>query len=151
MYGRHTTPTDTAVFATPDFTLLGITATQAQRDYTIQHLIHKMNNMQSPDKGQAVAFCISSAGTGVGGLDVTTASTLPIGSSILIGYQKNGSAIRITTTKAIRESLVSLNASLTTAGFPNATIQPYLLPDTNPIPVGVTIAGTLGATANVDH
>lgn len=150
MYGAHTTPTDTAVFTTPDFVQLGITATQAQRDYIIQHLVYKMNNIQAPEKPMSVAFCISSAGTGVGGLDVTTASTQAIGTTILIGYQLDGSAIRIVITKAIRESLVALNANLVAAGFPNATIQPYLIPGTNPLPAGVTVAGTAGATANVD-
>jgi hypothetical protein len=149
MYGPNGVPT-TTVYTTPDFTLLGITAAQAQRDYVIQQLIYKMNNTQIPDKPMAVSFCISSAGTGVGGLDVTVASTQAIGSTIVIGYQLNGSPVRIIVTAAIRESLVALNANLVAAGFPNATIQPYLLPGTNPLPVGVTVAGSLGTTANVD-
>lgn len=146
----YNTPTTFGYYTTPDLSATTLTDIQ-KRDLIIESLIANYNT-----KTQSMSFgiCIESDASAVvaANNEVLISSlgdgTIAIGTSVIIGYNCEGDAVRFIMDASYQETFRLLDVALTAAGFATAKLVPYLTPDTANLPAGVAVAGT---TKTVDH
>jgi hypothetical protein len=140
--GSYNTPTTFGFYTSPDFSAGTLTAVQ-QLDTIVAELALDFNN-KSRDMSFVVA--IESAGTAVGTGATLISSlgdgTVPVGTTVTLGYDISGSAHSFVLTREMAVSFAALDARLTVLGFATAKLVPYLTSGTSILPAGVVVAGT---------
>lgn len=147
----YNTPTWMGEYLSPDWSIVSPTSTDNQRRDIIVSGLAENFNRQS--QGNVVAFVINSNGA-AGAANGDTLANLanvalyPNGSRVIIGYTQEGNPVTLTIDKEIRRSLATLAA----AAPVGARLRVYAMPNTNPAPAAVALAGALpGATIAGDH
>jgi hypothetical protein len=143
--GGYNTPTIFGFYTTPDFSLTTLTVPQ-QRDTIVAELALDVNDNKTQQMAFAVA--IESAGTAAGTGAVLVSSlgdgTVAVGSTVIIGYDKQGQPHQFVLTLEMQQSFAALDARLTALGFATALVVPYVVSGTTnaPAPAVAPVAGT---------
>jgi hypothetical protein len=143
--GGYNTPTIFGFYTTPDFSLTTLTVPQ-QRDTIVAELALDVNDNKTQQMAFAVA--IESAGTAAGSGAVLVSDlgdgTVAVGSTVIIGYDKQGQPHQFVLTVEMQESFAALDVRLTALGFATALVVPYVVSGTTnaPAPAVAPVAGT---------
>lgn len=99
-------------FETPDYSTDGPATEVLQRDHLVQNLVHEINQQSvatRPSGAQVIALAVNSANGGTG--SGQTLANAVAGTTIVVGYNTDGSAISWTPTVAQRASITAALAS----------------------------------------
>lgn len=144
----YSTPTTFGFYQAPNFTALGIAENDA-RDLIAQELTLDFNNKA---RMMSFAVCVDSAATAAGAdvLTLAAVAALPVGTEVLIGYDKQGRRHTFVMNKTMQESFLALS----TAAPAGAVMKPYVTPGTTGLtPAQIAAAGGVAGTAlsECDH
>jgi hypothetical protein len=153
IYGKSITPTLNVTRTFGEFgvdaELATLDSTQQARDYLISALVDK-HNVMSSNQGDvlSIAVTIATNVSNLGGAvkyNVTELTALTVGSQLVIGYNTNGSPVRMNLTADNKAALLALLAAANTkAGVTTASIVTYAMPSASNAGLGAALAGGQG-------
>jgi hypothetical protein len=157
IYGPNTQPTLNVTKLFGDFgvdaELQTLTTDQQARDYIVSALVDK-HNVLSSNQGDtlSIAVAIATDPTNVGtavAYDLAAVTALTVGDYFIIGYNTDGTAVRMVLTVDSKNALLAMiNTANTKAGVVTSSIVTYAMPSSiNQTTLGATgVAGGQGAS-----